>query len=121
MASPSLLIRRVVVEGELSCDLPFEYGLNIVQAVPKNGDAKSTNSTGKTALVELIQHGLGKHQDSKAKWHFNQIIDQVKNLWLEIEANSEVLTIGRSLQKIMAAASVRQGPYIPGIEQLTHE
>src|SRR6266568_523822 len=121
MVSPSLLIRRVVVEGELSCDLPFDHGLNIVQAVPKDGDPKSTNSTGKTALVELIQHGLGKNQDSKAKWHFKPIIDQVKTLWLEIEANGEILTIERSLQQINAAASVRQGPYIPGIEKLPYE
>ena len=56
MASPSLVIRRVVVAGNLSCDLKFERGLNIIQAVATHGDVKSTHKSGKTSLVELIQH-----------------------------------------------------------------
>ncbi len=121
MALPSLVIRRVVVEGELSCDLRFERGLNIVRAIQTNDDPKSTNKCGKTSLVELIQHGLGRQQSSKAKFHFAPIIDQVKTLWLEIEANSEVLTIERSMQGIMARLRIREGPYVPGIENTPAE
>jgi len=114
MASPSLVIRRIVVEGEISCDLQFERGLNIVRAVQTGGDPKSTNQCGKTSLVELIQHGLGRRQKSKAKFHFAPIIEQLETLWLEIEANGEVLTIERSLQEINARVRVREGPYVPG-------
>ncbi len=115
MASPSLVIRRIVVEGEISCDLQFGRGLNIVRAVQTGGDPKSTNQCGKTSLVELIQHGLGRRQKSKAKFHFAPIIEQLETLWLEIEANGEVLTIERSLQEITARVRVREGPYVPGI------
>ncbi|MFX1476145.1 MAG: hypothetical protein ACFFCO_11800, partial [Promethearchaeota archaeon] len=115
MTSPSLVIRRVVVEGEISCDLQFERGLNIVWAIQTGGDPRSTNKCGKTSLVELIQHGLGRRQESKAKFHFAPVMDQLETLWLEIEANAEVLTIERSLQEITARARVREGPYVPGI------
>lgn len=121
MASPSLVIRRVVVEGEISCDLQFERGLNIVRAVQTGDDPKSTNQCGKTSLLELIQHGLGRRQKSRAKFHFAPIIDQLETLWLEIEANGEVLTIERSLQEITARARVREGPYVPGIESTPAE
>ncbi len=116
MASPSLVIRRVVVDGDLSCDLQFDRGLNIVQAVQTDGDPRSTNKCGKTSLVELIQHGLGRRQTSKAKFHFAPIIDRLRMLWLEIESNGTVLTIERSLQEITARARVREGPYVPGTE-----
>jgi hypothetical protein len=115
MASPSLVIRRVVVEGELSCDLQFERGLNIVRAIQTDDDPKSTNKCGKTSLVELIQHGLGRRQRSKAKFHFAPIMEQLDRLWLEIETNDQVFTVERSLQEITARVRVREGPYVPGI------
>jgi len=121
MASPSLVIRRVVVEGNFSCDLQFERGLNIVQAIQTNGDPKSTNKCGKTSLVELIQHGFGRRQESKTKFHFAPIIDRLKTLWLEFEANGEVVTIERSLQEIAARARVREGPYVPGMGDMPGE
>lgn len=121
MTSPALLIRRVVVEGELSCNLKFDYGLNIIQAIPSDGDQQSTNGSGKTSLIELIQHGLGKRQGSKADWHFRPIYDQVQTLWLEIEANEKVVTIERSLQEINAAARIREGIYVPEIQNTPSE
>ncbi len=121
MASPSLVIRRVVVEGQLSCDLQFERGLNIVRAVQTGGDPRSTNKCGKTSLVELIQHGLGRRQESKAKFHFAPIMDQLEKLWLEVEANGQVFTIERSLQEITARARVREGPYVPGLRNTPAE
>jgi hypothetical protein len=121
MASPSLFIRRVIVEGKLSCDLRFERGLNIVRAIQTNDDPRSTNKCGKTALVELIQHGLGRQQQTKAKFHFAPIIDQLNALWLEIETNGEVLTIERSLQEINARVRIREGSYVAGIDNTPAE
>lgn len=116
MASPSLFISRVVVEGDLSMDLGFDRGLNILQAVPTGADPKSTHKTGKTALVELIQHGLGRSQESRAKFHFAPIIDEIRTLWLEVEANGETFTIERSLQELGSRVRVREGPYVHGAE-----
>lgn len=121
MTSPLLVVRRVVVDGELSCDLQFERGLNIVRAIQTGDDPKSTNKCGKTSLVELIQHGLGRRQKSKAKFHFAPILDQLSTLWLEIEVNDDVLTIERSLQEITGRVRVREGPYVPGIENAPAE
>jgi hypothetical protein len=116
MASPSLVISRVVVEGDLSMDLGFDRGLNILQAIPTGADPKSTHKTGKTGLVELIQHGLGKSQESRAKFHFAPISDEIRTLWLEVEANGETFTVERSLQELGARVRVREGPYVHGAE-----
>jgi len=115
MSSPSLIIRRVVVEGNLSMNQQFTSGLNVVQAIPTNGDPQSTNSCGKTGLVELIKHGCGVKQISK-EWHFQSIGQQVQTLWLELEANGKLLTIERSMQSLSAVLLVREGPYFRGIK-----
>lgn len=111
MVSPSFCIRRLIVDGDLSCDLRFDSGLNIIQAVQTGNDPKTTNKCGKTALVELIQHGLGKRQKSKSKFHFAPISDQITTLWLEIEANEEVFTIERSLRELSSSVLIREGIY----------
>jgi hypothetical protein len=111
MVSPLLTIRRVVVSGKLSCDLKFEQGLNIIHAVPTNNDPMSTNKVGKTGLIELIQHGLGRRQRSRASFHFAPIDEQIDTLWLEIEANGTILTIERSLRSLLAAVQLREGTY----------
>jgi uncharacterized protein YydD (DUF2326 family) len=121
MASPSLIIRRLVVDGDLTTDLRFERGLNIIRAVETGGDPRSTNKCGKTSLVELIQHGLGRRQKSKSKFHFAPIIDRINKLWLEIETNQQILTIERSLQEINARARIREGTYVSGIENTPFE
>jgi hypothetical protein len=121
MPSPSLVIRRIVVDGALSFDLTFDRGLNIIQAVPTNDDPKSTHKCGKTALVELIQHGLGVRQLSREKFHFAPIIDEIRTLWLEIEANGAIITIERSLQEITARVRIREGEYVRGIEAVPSE
>lgn len=118
MASPLLLIRRIVVKGELSCDIEFSRGLNVISAV---GDPKSTNKVGKTSLVELIQHGLGRRQKSRAKFYFEPLMDRLESLWLEIELNGKVYTIERSMQIITGAMRVREGAYFAGIETVPSE
>jgi uncharacterized protein YydD (DUF2326 family) len=116
MVTPSLSIRRVRVDGALSCDLGFTRGLNIVLASSNKADPRSTNKAGKTALVELIRHGFGSEQD-KNKYHFAPIQSEIDTLWLEIEANGEVLTIERSLQQLTASVRVREGGITPNIEK----
>ncbi len=121
MGSPSLLIRRVVVEGELSCDLRFERGLDIVWAVEEDGDPRSTNRCGKTSLVELIRYGLGRQVDDRQEYHFASIMDRLGTLYLEIEANGQVITVGRSLQQTAARAQVHEGPYVRGMADVPGE
>jgi uncharacterized protein YydD (DUF2326 family) len=116
MATPSLSIRRVRVDGALSCDLGFTRGLNVVLATSNKADPRSTNKAGKTALVELIRHGFGNEQD-KNKYHFAPIQSEISTLWLEIEANGEVLTIERSLQQLTASVRIREGGIVPNIEK----
>lgn len=116
MASPSLVIRRLKVDGELCCDLRFERGLNVVHAYVSHGDPKSTNTCGKTALVELIQFGLGRRVESKAKFHLAPIAHRLDRLWLEIEANGVVVLIERSLRETHSAVRVRWEEYRSGIE-----
>ncbi|GAB4237310.1 MAG: hypothetical protein Kow00121_64410 [Elainellaceae cyanobacterium] len=121
MSSPSLYIRRVIVEGNLSCDLKFDLGLNIVQAIQTGDDPKTTNKCGKTALVELIQHGLGKRQKSKEKFHFAPISDQIETLWLEVETNGQVFTVERSLEELNSRVLVREGAYTSDIRNAPAE
>jgi hypothetical protein len=121
MSSPKLIIRRVVVDGDLSYDQRFYPGLNVIQAVRTGDDPRSTNGCGKTSLVELIQHGFGKRQESKAKFFFSPIMDQLRTLWLEIETDSGVYTIERSLQIITGAARYHEGPYVPGMDKTPAE
>ncbi len=117
MSSPNLLIRRIIVDGELAYDQTFFPGVNVIQAVKTNDDPRSTNGCGKTALVELIQHGLGKQQESKAKFHFAAISEMIKTLFLEIETKSGIYTIERSLQNISSAVKIHEGSYAAGIEK----
>lgn len=116
MSTPSLNIRRIRVDGALSCDLSFTSGLNIILATANKADPRSSNKAGKTALVELIRHGFGKEQE-KSKYHFAPIYDEINTLWLEIEADGEVLTIERSLQQLSASVRVREGGIVPNIEK----
>ena len=109
MPSPSLQIRRLVVDGELGLDLRFHKGLNVVSAVPASGDPRFGNKAGKTALVELIQYGLGRRHQSRERFHFAPILDEMRRLYLEIEANGRIVTIERSLRELTARATVREG------------
>lgn len=117
MTSPTLIIRRIVVDGDLTYDKTFYPGVNVVKAIKTNDDPRSTNGCGKTALVELIQHGLGRQHDSKANFHFAGILELLKTLFLEIETSSGIYTIERSLQNIGAALRLHEGPYTLGIEK----
>jgi hypothetical protein len=70
--------------------------LGIIQAVPTDGDEKST---------------VGPVQESKGKFHFALIMDQIRTLWLEIGANEEILTIERCLQSFEHPARLREAEY----------
>src|SRR5437867_3612243 len=111
MSSPSLVIRRLVVTGNLSCDLRFNRGINILQAVQTDNDPRSTNSCGKTSLVELIQYGLGRRYSSRDDFQFASIISQLKTLWMEVQLNDRVITIERSMQEFTARVRVREGTF----------
>ena len=80
-----------------------------------------TNSCGKTTLVELIQHGLGKTHNSKAKYFFAPILDKLQTLWLEFETINGIFTIERPLQIINGAAPLHEGIYVQGIEKMPSE
>lgn len=121
MPSPKLIVRRVVVTGEYSLDQPFCSGINVLYAKKMGNDPRSTNSCGKTSLVELIQHGFGKTHESKAKYFFAPIIEKLQTLYLEFETDNGVFTIERSLQTIMGSARFHEGIYVPGIEKAPAE
>jgi hypothetical protein len=118
MPSPQLVIRRVVVSGELTLDQSFDRGLNVLYAAPARGDARLTNKAGKTALVELIQYGLGRRQRRRETFHFEPIMDRLGSLWLEVEANGMVATVERSMRDIFARVVLRDGPYQPRSSEL---
>lgn len=121
MSSPKLIIRRLVVTGIYSLDQTFLPGINVIHATKSGDDPRSTNSCGKTTLVELIQHGFGKRHESRAKYFFEPIRDKLQTLWLEFETNNGVFTIERPLQTMNGAAKLHEGIYTDGIEEMPSE
>ena len=121
MPSPKLIVRRLVVTGDYSLDQTFLPGMNVIHATRSGNDPRSTNSCGKTTLVELIQHGLGKTHNSKAKYFFAPNLDKLQTLWLEFETINGIFTIERPLQIINGAAHLHEGIYVQGIEKMPSE
>jgi hypothetical protein len=121
VSSPILSVNRVVVEGDLGCNLRFEDGLNVVYSEPLDGDLTRTNRTGKTAMVELIQYGFGRRHESRSRFHFAPIMNKLKNLWMEVSANSETITVLRSLQQLSSAASIYVGRLLSQTTERDHE
>jgi hypothetical protein len=121
MSSPILMISRLAVEGDLGCNLQFDHGLNVVYAEPIDGDLTRTNRSGKTALIELIQYGLGRRHDSRSKFHFSPIADKLKNLWTEVVANDQTITLSRPLQQLGSSALVYTGPFNTQIQESRRE
>lgn len=119
--SPSLIIRRIVVTGDLQYDQSFNDGLSVIAAEPRDGDETHTNKSGKTALVELIGHALGRQHQNAKTYHFAPIIDELGSVYLEVEANGETLTIERSLRHLSAKLIVRNSPFFNGIENTPGE
>ena len=107
--SPSLRIRRLVVDGSLMLDIHFEDGVSVI-TTPGN-DPRHSNKAGKTGLVELIQYGLGRQVRNRAEFHFAPIQASVETLWLEIVCNGRTLTIRRSLQQHNAGVGVFLRPF----------
>jgi hypothetical protein len=116
----SLQINRVVVLGKLACDYRLHPGLNVLQGVTEGEDEKSSNKSGKTALVYLIQYGLGK-EASKKSFHFDPISGSVSLLFLEVELENSIVTIERSMQNTSAAVRLYLGKYYDGITNNAHE
>jgi flagellar biosynthesis chaperone FliJ len=118
MASPTLLIRRLKVEGELCCDLSFEQGVNVIQGQRHAADPRTSNACGKTTLVELIRCGLGRRYSGYADFpELTRIREKVDRLWLEVEVNGSILLIERSLRNLTGLMSIRWEPYQPNIEK----
>jgi hypothetical protein len=106
---PALVVRRMIVDGELSLDLVLDKGLNVL-ATPAD-DPQRTNKAGKTGLVELIQYGLGRSVKSRERFHFAPIQGLINTMWLEITCNDRPLTIRRSLQQHTAGVTVFPVPF----------
>ena len=108
MMSPSLVLNRLVVEGELGCDLSFYGGVNVIAARQDTTDPRFSNTCGKTALVELIKCGWGKQY--KGYSHFpelEQLRSRVDRLWLEVSTNGEPVLIERSFQNLTGLMKLR--------------
>jgi len=108
MSSPTIIIKRLKVEGFLGCDIQFSPGLNVVKAVPKDADPRSSNSCGKSTLVELIRYGLGRRYDSRDEFHeIVQLRGKVRKLWLEAQLSGKNIVTERSLESVTGLMSVR--------------
>jgi len=88
--------------------------------VTEDGDEKSSNKSGKTGFVYLIQYGLGK-TTSKKDFHFEPLGESVSRLFLEVESNGIVMTIERSMQGTSSAAKLYAGKYYDGISNNAYE
>lgn len=116
MSSPSLILKRLRVDGALGCDLTFHRGVNVVVGEQNPQDPRGSNACGKTTLVELIQAGLGRRYQSYADFkELAAIQGRVQTLWLEIRANEHTVLIERSLENITGLLRVRWEPYRDGI------
>lgn len=109
--SPLLKINRVVVTGELGCDIELRSGINIIKAEAYMGDTTASNDCGKTTFTNLIKYGLG----DRNRFSTGELAKKIDQLFLEIELNDEVLTIRRDLNKFAARIHIFQHTYHPHI------
>lgn len=122
MGSPSLIIRRLRVDGSLACDVRFHVGMNVIVGESDPIDPRHSNACGKTTLVELIQCGLGRRYGGYADFkELAAIKASVETLWLEIELNGRTLLIERSLRSITGLLKLRWEPFHEGIAAETFD
>lgn len=116
MASPSLIIRRLRVDGTLARDVRFRDGMNVIVGESDPTDPRHSNACGKTTLVELIQCGLGRRYGGYGDFkELAAIKASVETLWLEIELNGRTLLIERSLRSVTGLLKLRWEPFREGI------
>ncbi len=90
--------------------------MNVIVGESDPLDPRHSNACGKTTLVELIQCGLGRHYQSRAKFtELAAIASSVNTLWLEVELNGKTLLIERSLTNIHSLMKLRWEPFREGI------
>ncbi len=106
-SSPLLKINRVIVTGELGCDIKLGSGLNIIKGESIAGNPTSSNDCGKTTFTNLIKYGLG----DRDRFGEGVIMNKVDLLFLEVILNDHVVTIRRDLNKPGARAGIFLSKY----------
>jgi uncharacterized protein YydD (DUF2326 family) len=101
-ASPLLKIRRVIVTGELGCDIKLDSGINIIKGEAYSGDIRASNDCGKTIFMNLIKYGLGERE----RFSTGEIAKKIDIIFLEVELNGSVFTIARKLNMPAARVSI---------------
>ncbi len=109
--TPLLQIRRVVVTGELGCDIRLRKGINVIKADANQGDLTSTNDCGKSLFAELVKYGLG----GREPFRLGRLAGKVDRLYLEIAINQEAITIQRILKSPGAKIHVYRRVYDPSL------
>lgn len=105
--SPLFKVKRVIVTGELGCDIKLDSGINIIKGEAYNGDIRASNDCGKTIFMDLIKYGLGERE----KFSTGEIARDINMVFLEIELNYSIFTIARKLNMPGARVSIYEGPY----------
>ncbi len=105
--SPLLKINRVIVTGELGCDIKLGSGLNIIKAESIAGNPTSSNDCGKTTFTNLIKYGLG----DRDRFGEGVIMNKVDLLFLEVILSDQTVTIRRDLNKPAARAGIFLSKY----------
>ncbi len=105
--SPLLKINRVIVTGELGCDIKLGSGVNIIKGENFIGDPTSSNDCGKTTFTSLIKYGLG----DRGRFSSGSIAARINFLFLEISINNQTITIRRNLNKPSARLGIFQNEY----------
>ena len=109
--SPLLKIKRVVVSGNLGCDISLDSGINIVKGEGIADDPTASNECGKSTFTDLIKYGLG----DRDRFSSGSIAQEINLLFLEVEINGQIFTIRRDLNKPSARVAIFSGNYEPGL------
>jgi hypothetical protein len=107
LKAPLLRVCRVIVTGELGCDIRLRKGINVIQADAYSGDKSTTNDCGKSTFAELVKYGLGGREPFK----LGKLAGKVDRLYLEIAVNEETFTIQRMLQSPGAKMHIYRRAY----------
>ncbi len=105
--SPLLKINRLLVSGELGCDIRLSSGINIVKAESFGDDDRETNDCGKTTFTNLIKYGLG----DRDRFSSGEIAQKIQYLFLEVNLNNKIFTIRRDLNKPGSRVGIFENSY----------
>jgi hypothetical protein len=110
--SPLLKINRVVVTGDLGCDVRLSPGINIIKGEAYQGDSSTSNNCGKTLFTDLIKYGLG----DRDRFSPGDISEKIDTLLLEIELNGKLMTISRGLNTPATRVAIYFNQYQNNLE-----